>query len=401
MPDHGYYEELAALAAGGRLTQRESDELRAHLSVCSECRQDVAAYRDLVCSGLPLANRAVAASPEPSTAKLDAGARARFLARARREGVRFSPDAETHAVSSRWSPGSRVAAALAVAAVLVAAFFVPQISRFAGSGHVAQQEVDRLRDENTRLGERLAVRDQDFAGQQDQLRKLRADLDAALKSASDLRQENRQQGLQLGKSTSETAQLAAELQNREQQLASAAEELARVNELRITDRATLDAQRVRIREISHQLRIADATIEVERQLSAAGADIRELMAARQLRVVDVRDTDAAGQPSAAFGRVFMAQGRSIRIFAFDLNDGENGTARRFQLWGEHLGDAKSVRSLGVLDVDDRTQNRWTLTVQSADVVKDIDSVFVTTAGERAAPEGPRFLYTFLGQNGPQ
>src|SRR5262249_29417965 len=163
----------------------------------------------------------------------------------------------------------------------------------------------------------------------------------------DLRRENQNQGVRLGHSTSQAAQLAEELQNRDKQLASASEEINRVNQLRVTDRAALDAEGIRLLEIHHQLRIAAAPLAVGPQLSASGKDLLKLMLAKQLRAVDVRDTDANGRPSPAFARVFIAEGTSIRIFAFDLNE-----ARRFQVWGEQLGDAKSVRSLGTLDVDD-------------------------------------------------
>jgi hypothetical protein len=49
-------------------------------------------------------------------------------------------------------------------------------------------------------------------------------------------------------------------------------------------------------------------------------------------------------------------------------------------------------------VDDRGQNRWSMTIQNADVVKDINSVFVTTSGSASAPDGPRLLYAFLGRS---
>jgi hypothetical protein len=238
-----------------------------------------------------------------------------------------------------------------------------------------------------------------LTAQQEQLRKLQAQLDTVTKATNDSRRDSDQAGFQLGQSRSAEARLLEELQNRDKQLAAAAEEIAHINQLRVTDRAALDAQGARLREAFNQLRVATATIDVERELAAAGRDILELMAAKQLRVVDVRDTDASGRPSTAFARVFISESRTIRIFAFDLNEGGTaGAPRRFQVWGEQVGDAKSVRSLGILDVDDRTQNRWSLTIQDAAVVKDINSVFVTTSGRGSAPGGQRLLYAFLGRS---
>jgi hypothetical protein len=311
--------------------------------------------------------------------------------------VRFSPEVgtETRKPPVRWSVAYRVAAGLAFAAILVgSAFYLPGMSRRIASGGDVQ-ELDRVRQENARLTEAMATRDQELAGQQEQLRKLQTQLDAAAKLASSGRPETAQPGFQLGQSRSLEARLLEELQNRDQQLAAAAEEINRINQLRTTDQAALDAQGTRLRDVLNQLRIAKATVDVERELAAAGRDILELMAAKQLRVVDVRDTDTSGRPSQSFARVFITEER-IRIFAFDLTEG-TGAPARFQVWGEQLGDAKSVRSLGTLSIDDRTQNRWSLTIQNA-TVKDINSVFVTTSGRGNAPDGARLLYAFLGRS---
>jgi hypothetical protein len=398
MPDHSYFEELAALSAGGHLSRKEASDLREHLAGCLECRENAEAYREIVVSGLPLTRTAVSVQHERATASPDAGARDRFLARARHEGIHFSPEVETRTAPVRWSLAYRVAAALAFTTIIIgSAFFVPDISRrLASSGNV-QQELDRIRQENARLTETLTARDQALTEQQQQLRTLQAQIDAAAKAGNDTRRDGAQAGFQLGQSRSLEARLLEELQNRDQQLAAAAEEIARINQLRVTDQATLDAQVTRLRDVSNQLRIARATVDMERELSAAGRDILELMAAKQLRVVDVRDTDASGRPSAAFARVFISEGRTIRIFAFDLNEG-TAPPGGFQVWGEQVGDAKSVRSLGTLSIDDRTQNRWSLTIQNGAVVKDINSVFVTTSGRGSAPSGPRLLYAFLGRS---
>src|SRR5262245_34242640 len=102
MPDHIYYEQLAALAAGGHLTEPEREELRVHVGVCPECRESVRAYRDIVISGLPLTRDAGSAGREMVTAAPAAEARERFLTRARSEGVSFSPDLDAQGTPARW-----------------------------------------------------------------------------------------------------------------------------------------------------------------------------------------------------------------------------------------------------------------------------------------------------------
>jgi hypothetical protein len=393
MPDHSYYEELTALAAGGHLSDSESEELRAHLAECAACREDAHAYGNIAGSGLPLL-RDTGAGPTAVTREPAAGARERFLARAESIGARFSADVHETAPVQRRRFGPQAIAGLALAAaVVMAVWSVTQLRSVTG----AQQQVETLTRDVERLGEQLTARDQQLATQQEQLNKLQASLDAAgaavtRAGASDV------PGFRLGQSASLEARLLEEIRNRDQQLAAVSEELSRINQLRVTDRTELEAQGVRLRAAFDQLRIATATIEMERQMATAGRDILALMLAKQLRVVDVRDMDAAGQPGAAFARMFITEGRSIRIFAFDMNEGGGAPAQRYQVWAERVGDPKSVRSLGVLNVDDRTQNRWTLSIDDADFVKTINSVFVTASSRGGAPEGPRLLYAFLGQS---
>jgi hypothetical protein len=65
-------------------------------------------------------------------------------------------------------------------------------------------------------------------------------------------------------------------------LAQAKDEAARSNQLRNSDIASLVEQQPRITELSDKLRVASATLDMERQLTAEGKDIRELLTARQL-----------------------------------------------------------------------------------------------------------------------
>ena len=54
MTDHSHFEELAALEAGGLLSDDELIELREHTKVCAECRQAEEEYSRLAGFGLPL-----------------------------------------------------------------------------------------------------------------------------------------------------------------------------------------------------------------------------------------------------------------------------------------------------------------------------------------------------------
>jgi hypothetical protein len=93
MLDHSYYQELTALAAGGHISLQEYEELRRHVAACSQCKRDALAYCLIVVDGLPAVFAEASAGNERGTEAPEPGARERFLARATRAGLRFSPEA--------------------------------------------------------------------------------------------------------------------------------------------------------------------------------------------------------------------------------------------------------------------------------------------------------------------
>ena len=400
MNDHSYYEELVALSAAGELSESELAELREHLAKCVDCQQTERAFRDLTCTALPLVRTDFSFFLDRLKFRSQPGARTRFLARARHEGIRFSSDVERQ--TSVWSPKLAYAAGsafLLAVVIMLALFYEPSIFRQKYKAQ-SQQQIERLTRENAMLSGHLAQREHEVNSQQEQIHGLQSQVANLTQSTAAYRRENEQTGIKLGQSTSQTAQLAEELQNREKRLAQASDELARINELRASDQASLVAQQIRINEISDQLRIASATLDMERQLTAAGRDIRELMVARQLHVVDVRDTDANGKPRPSFARIFLTEGKSLMFYAFDLNEGRPINAKaRFQVWGEQLAKNHSVHSLGLLYVDDNAQKRWALKVEDPTLLNEINSVFVTVAAPGAGdkPSGQRLLYAYLGE----
>jgi len=94
MSDDDHFEELAALSAGGLLSDPEDAELREHANACADCRKARQEFSELIRSGLPLTVGPIREFANRVKTKTDDGMRARFLARARREGLVFSPGAE-------------------------------------------------------------------------------------------------------------------------------------------------------------------------------------------------------------------------------------------------------------------------------------------------------------------
>ena len=136
----------------------------------------------------------------------------------------------------------------------------------------------------------------------------------------------------------------------------------------------------------------------ERELLASGREIRDLMGARNLHIIDVFDVDGTGKSAKAFGRVFYTEGKSLIFYAFDLTSRRHPRAdHAFQAWGYRDPAPQSARSLGIFYADDKTQNRWVLKFDDPQVLAEIDSVYVTVEppGGSPKPTGQKLLYAYL------
>ena len=398
-PEHEPYEELCALAAGGLLEGAELVDFQAHMKDCDNCRADYRELSSLVTRELPQAQGKFRRRLTVMRAQPLAYSRQRFLRRARAEGVIFSPEVDSSAPSRPWylRPVT-ILAPIAALVVVVGSLTVyhlreaPETARARDAA--AAKQTSELKQENSALAASLSQLNEAVAASQREIQSLRAQRGA----------ENPQRNEQAAvteRSSSRDAQLLDESRNQEKLLADAKDEAARINQLHLNDEASLVEQQTRITELSDKLRIASATLDQERQLAAAGKDVRELMAARQLHVIDVRDTDSNGKPGNAFGRVFLTEGKSLTFYAFDLNneDRVENAKRSFQVWAVVDKAKDSARSLGLLHVDPKAPGRWVLKVDNPELVKEINAVFITTnplAGD-TEPSGQKMLYAYLGE----
>ena len=404
--EHSRYEELAALCAGGYLSAEELQEFREHALTCAECRQSEEDFAEIVECGLPLTLGPVREYYDKMKFKPTEGARERFLQRARSEGIRFSPQIERPVAGTRKRGGFvvAVAGASALAAAIAVMALYPKIVRPlpAPTPSLSQAQTDELKRENAELKAQLAQQKEPTADsrQQQELQSLREQLQTAVKAAESNTQAVDQLRAQILQEAQHNQQLLADLQAREESLGDAKAELARLNQQRDQDQASTVAMKVRVNDLSEQLRIANKNLDLDRQLLAQGKDVRDLMGARQLHVVDVRDTDPTGKAGKAFGRVFLTEGKSLIFYAFDLNETKLAdTKHTFQVWGQEEGKTGSVRSLGFLYADDKAKRRWALKVDNPQLVSEIDSVFVTVepVGGGRKPSGQRMLYAYLGE----
>ena len=166
----------------------------------------------------------------------------------------------------------------------------------------------------------------------------------------------------------------------------------------------MTAQSREIGQLSDKLGEQTEALALERELLNRDRDVRDLMSARNLRIVDLREVDSKGKDKVAFGRAFYAEGKKLIFYAYDLGD-RSSTRRNasFQLWGTQGSKESSVRSLGILYVDDQKQNRWALRVEDPKVLAEIDTVFVTvepSGGSTKPTTSTKFLYAYLKATDP-
>jgi exonuclease VII small subunit len=231
------------------------------------------------------------------------------------------------------------------------------------------------------------------------LERSRADLERAWADARDLGEQLKQAREQVDSLRSEIAgsrsaeaRLSDQLRESELRVTGITTELARLQAGRSEDTEIIAAQRLRLREITDRLNALTDTIDRERKLLVADLDIRELMGARSLHIVDVFDVDGKGKTQRPFGRIFYTQGKSLLFYAFDLKSG--GT---FQAWGQRETRDESAQSLGMFYVDDQKQNRWVLKFEDPKVLAEINAVFVTVEppGGSIKPNRQKMLYAYL------
>jgi hypothetical protein len=186
--------------------------------------------------------------------------------------------------------------------------------------------------------------------------------------------------------------LSDQLRESELRLSGMTAELTRLQAGHSADTDLVAAQRLRLRDLTDQLNAKTNTIDRERKMLVADLDIRDLMGARSLHIVDVFDVDGKGKTQRPFGRVFYTEGKSLIFYAFDLKGGAT-----FQAWGQREARDESAQSLGLFYIDDQKQNRWILKFEDPKVLAEINAVFVTVEppGGSVKPNRQKMLYAYL------
>ena len=147
----------------------------------------------------------------------------------------------------------------------------------------------------------------------DELARLRSDYENALAGKIRLEQASAAFSTQLeqlrGESQvarAETDSLKRNLRETEVTLARANQDLDPLRAAHAADARTISEQRARLDDLVARVSEQTETMQRERELLAAGRDIRDLMGARNLRVLDVLDTGITGKKRPIPLRIFGA-----------------------------------------------------------------------------------------------
>ena len=421
---HAYFDRLCAMAAVNEISAEENVRLAEHARTCGVCRKAIQQYQQIAAQTYAEALLEMDATEAAGEVAVPAREqqRAKEALLAQVEGtihlplsggetrrVRRTGKVLTRSHMSAWA-GWAVAAALLVALSgesvqyrmakrrsrevdLRTASLQKEIEELRGElGRVRSSsqttgpkavttveglETKKLQAANESLRKSLEgtekARHQDaseLAQLQERVRLLQSSLDVLQASSAGLE--------------AERAGLSEKVSNLTAELRKSREEMARVS--------------TRNEELSQQALTKVRYAERQQKLLATDRDIRDILGARTLQMIDVYDVSSEGEFERAFGRIFYTEGKSLIFYAFDL-DQQKGLKRGavFQAWGQK-GEGKQVpRSLGTFYMDDPAQNRWVLKVDDSKALSRIDYVFVTDGSrkEGVRPKGKPLLSTSL------
>lgn len=416
------YEELSILAAIGDVSTKDLSDLRDHLDDCVDCRGDYKEFTEVVLPQLTVPGDAIPKTL-PFDSDVDARSiRSRFLERAQANGISFSlatlhPVPPVIATPKRpkrtnvvvaWSARCAIAASLILAAgvggnqiariqeranlakstrpAASGTQFVHEtsgVSALAANRSPSDVEVSSL----TRFDDakRIVEVEQLLRSNLSELATERAKISALESEGVALRDQidQRQQLISSAETRAQTAEQAA---------ADLKAQFDKAQTRASSNEAAWLLDEVKVKDLGDQLAQA-------RETMSSSHEVGNLMAQRNLHIVDVYDTDGQGKTKPVFGRIFLTGNKRLLFYAYDLNESRLENAKyAYRVWGEKLGPGQSARALGAFYADDKAQKRWVFDYGDPKVLAEIDSVFVTfepTAKESDHPRGPKLMYAYL------
>jgi len=189
-----------------------------------------------------------------------------------------------------------------------------------------------------------------------------------------------------------------QLQNADQRISELLADITAERNRAASADAVLIAQQRAAEEATTKVVTLESQLERLRDLSSRGP-AAELIAARNLHIVDVYDSELNGSRSKAFGRVFYVEGKSLVFYAYDLPEKNKSKKVEFRVWGEQAGVRSVSINLGAMRNDGAEHSRWVLTCNDASLLGKINAIYVTpdfSSRPSSDPHGPKMMYAFLG-----
>jgi hypothetical protein len=395
--EHDRFEEFASMAALGELSPEEHEEFLHHQKTCAQCREVVAETSSLAAAAF------LAGAPKEGDAALEGERHCRL-----REGVaRNLPAVVPVFFVERYR--HRVAAGVAAAFLFGTAVGAAVGLRRAPSVRVAETPV-KVASSASAGSPKMRTNGQD---EDARLQTLVAELQKRVEETS---REDRALKDELTLSDQHSTELETRLTEVEKQfnaqgqevlqahndLSAARSELSQAKDSLSLRQGKIDSLQIALADKDARLMEVSASVDRERQMLSQGREIRDIMGARDLHIVDVIDRDGNGRARKAFGRAFYTQGKSLIFYAFDL-PAKNTADGKFvyAAWGSNSNNlnSKVAHNLGIFYNDDQTQHRWAIKFDDPRLLEEIDTVFVTLEpADRAftTPTGKPILEAYFG-----
>jgi hypothetical protein len=426
--EHEYYEQLCALVPAGTIPSEEMRRLGAHLAECEACRGTLADFRELSADlGAFLTNEAAGDALESilDDPRKRASARSRLMARIQAEDEQGAAGLPLTSPKVRQPHQIFQAAAVLVIGVSLGTIFVwgsrqrsernaameeskqwkdkaAKAELLAAAADAQLEQIDRAAHREVETAESRALMAEGDARReevklsetQEGLRAQIADLEQRSAMLAKELDSGRTAGASLEKANEK---LASDLAGTQRSLRESQAEIARFADVREKESRNALALETQVRRLQDRLTEQSQSVARGEKLLQTDRDIRDLMGARNLHVVDVFDVDTKGRLKAPFGRVFYTEGKSLVFYAFDLGTPKGSTRlAAFQAWGE--SDQGGTSNLGILYADNVNQNRWMLQFDDPKVLADLQAVYVTVEppGGSKQPSGRKLLVANFG-----
>jgi hypothetical protein len=434
MAPHEPFLELCAASIAGELTGEERKQLSEHLKSCATCRRALEQFKISAKAGIPAAADEIREVPGMDPTLPTEKAEAAFFARFDEQGgfrgsetnhrpAELAMGADRRELKAPsgmewgqlWMPF--VAIILFGLALGVASYRIgirkgvetAAVQQNDGSLARLEEQLSDAGHEREQFRAEVAARDRSIA----QLRKEIVEVSAARqrKESGTSGQEQTADSQRIESAVKLEAlqrQLDAEQLERSRQATRAAELEAKVNELSkqlqesqvavVQQKRDLDEREGTINQQKRQLDDQEGTMGRQQELLAHDRDVRELMGARNLYVVEVYDVLGTGETNKPYGRLFYTKGQKLLFYAYDLDQAPGlKRASTFQAWGQRGPDKDRALNLGIFYEDNVTNKRWVLKSNDPKTLAEIDAVFVTVEPDAHShkPRGKEVLFAYL------